>query len=233
MGHPEGRSVNRARDRAGPSPVSPDDGYRTLRNAIVGGRFQPNERLVEASLGEAFALPRAVVRMALIRLEQDGLVERERYRGAKVRLVRVDEAIELLEARAALEATSARRAAARVTEAGARDLAAIVAGMRRAHEEADLFEMSELNSALHARIVEIGDSRTLSRLLTMLNSQVVRFQYRTILVPGRPEASLAEHGAIAAAIVAGDTVGAEACMRDHLSRVVQAVERLARLAGGR
>lgn len=222
-----------ARDGAGPASASPEDGYRRLRDEIVAGRFQPNERLVEASLGEAFGLPRAVVRMALVRLEQDGLVERERYRGARVRLVGMEEAIELLEARAALEATSARRAAARITGPGARELAAIVAAMRRAHEEADLLEMSELNSALHAKIVEIGDSRTLSRLLTMLNSQVVRYQYRTILVPGRPDASLAEHQAIASAIMAGDTVGAEASMRDHLFRVMQAVERLARLSGGR
>ena len=213
--------------------VSEEEGYRSLREEIVAGRFQPNERLVEAALGETFGLPRAVVRMALVRLEQDGLVERERYRGAKVRLVTGGEAVEILEARAALEAMTARRAAARITEGGARELSAILARMQRAHDETQLIEMSELNSALHAKIVEIGDSRTASRLLTMLNSQVVRFQYRTILVPGRADASLTEHAAIVAAVTAGDTVGAEASMRDHLSRVTEAVERLASLPGGR
>jgi DNA-binding GntR family transcriptional regulator len=223
--------VTDAEDSLSRPAVSPEEGYRTLREEIVAGRFQPNERLVEAALGEAFGMPRAVVRMALMRLEQEGLVERARYRGARVRLVGEDEAVEILEARAALEAMSARRAAARMTETGARELRTILARMQLAHDDTDLTEMSELNSALHAKIVEIAGSRTLSHLLTMLNSQVVRFQYRTILVPGRPDASLVEHQRIVAAITAGDTVGAEASMRDHLSQVLQAVARLARLPG--
>lgn len=225
--------VTSSQDRVSRASVSPDDGYQRLREEILAGRFQPNERLVEASLGEAFGMPRAVVRMALIRLEQEGLVERERYRGARVRLVSEEEAVEILEARAALEGMSARRAAARITESGARELRTILARMQLAHEATDFMEMSNLNSALHAKIVEIAGSGTVSRMLTMLNSQVVRFQYRTILVPGRPDASFAEHQRIAAAIAAGDTVGAEAAMRDHLSQVLQAVGWLARLPVGR
>ncbi|MBO0685666.1 MAG: GntR family transcriptional regulator, partial [Candidatus Dormibacteraeota bacterium] len=87
-----------SQDRDSRASVSPEDGYQRLREEILTGTFQPNERLVEAALGETFGMPRAVVRMALIRLEQEGLVERERYRGARVRLVSEDEAVEILEA---------------------------------------------------------------------------------------------------------------------------------------
>lgn len=199
----------------------------------MAGRFQPNEHLVEAALGEAFAMPRAVVRMALLRLEQEGLVERQRYRGARVRLVAEEEAIEILEARTALEAVSARRAATGITDAGRRELGTIVAGLQRASAEGNLLEMSELNSALHAKIVEISRSRPLAQLLSTLSSQVVRFRHRTILLPGRSAASLVEHQAIVTAIEAGDAAGAEAAMRDHLSQVQEAVRRLARLPGGK
>lgn len=216
-----------------PVPVSPEEGYQKLREEIVAGRFQPNERLVEADLSEAFGMPRAVVRMALVRLEQEGLVERERYRGAKVRLVGEDEAIEILEARAALEAVSAGRAAVRARDDDVRDLNAILARMRAAHEQTDLSGMSEQNSALHARIVEISGSSTISHLIRMLNSQIVRFQYRTILVPGRPGASLAEHHAIVAAIAAGDAPSAEAAMREHLARVAEALSTLVKFSAGR
>ncbi len=213
--------------------VSPADGYRRLREAIIGGRFQPNERLVEADLSEAFGIPRAVVRTALVRLEQEGLIEHERYRGARVRLVTEQEAIEILEARAALEALAARRAAARAGEAEQRKLAAILDRMRSALAETDLFLMSELNSQLHAEIIEMAGSATVSRLVSMLNSQIVRFQYRTILVPGRPESSLREHEAIVAGIAANDQAGAAAAMTVHLSRVMEAVSTLSRLFGGR
>jgi DNA-binding GntR family transcriptional regulator len=209
------------------------DGYRILREAIIRGRFQPNERLVEADLSETFRMPRAAVRIALVRLEQEGLIEHERYRGARVRLVTEEEAIEILEARSALEAVTARRAASRADEAKCRELTAILERMRSAFAKTDLFLMSELNSEFHAKIVEIAGSATLSRLISMLNSQIVRFQYRTILVPGRPESSLREHEAIVAAIAAHDQAGAAAAMTVHLSRVMEAVVAFSRLSGGR
>jgi DNA-binding GntR family transcriptional regulator len=56
-----------------------------------------------------------------------------------------------------------------------------------------------------------------------LNSQLVRFQYRTILVPGRPERSFAEHSAIVDAVAAGDEDAAEAAMRGHLGHVAAAL----------
>jgi len=174
-----------------------------------------------------------VVRTALVRLEQEGLIEHERYRGAKVRLVTEQEAIEILEARAALEAAAARRAASRIDEAGRRTLTGIMNRMRAAFADTDLFLMSELNSELHASIVEIAGSATVSRLVSMLNSQIVRFQYRTILVPGRPESSLREHQAIVSAIVTHDQAGAAEAMTEHLARVVEAVSTLSRLSGGR
>ena len=52
----------------------------------------------------------------------------------------------------------------------------------------------------------------------------MRYQYRTILIPGRPAASVAEHGAIVEAVVAGRPDEAEAAMRNHLFNVAQAVQ---------
>jgi DNA-binding GntR family transcriptional regulator len=56
-----------------------------------------------------------------------------------------------------------------------------------------------------------------------LNSQLVRFQYRTILVPGRAERSFAEHTAIVEAVAAGDPGAAEAAMRRHLTHATAAL----------
>src|SRR5690606_33541755 len=85
-----------------------DLAYARLRQEIVSGALRPNERLVEAELTERLGVGRAGVRTALARLEQDGLVVRERHRGAKVRLVGEQEALEILEARGALEGVAAR-----------------------------------------------------------------------------------------------------------------------------
>ncbi len=200
-----------------------DDAYERLRAEIVSGRLQPNERLVEADIVSSLGVRRTAVRAALVRLEHDGLVEHERNRGAKVRLVGESEAIEILETRAALEGLIARKAAANVTEDDVAQLREILASMRTLLAGGDLLAASDRNVDLHGAIMRIARHRTADRLVSTLNSQLVRFQYRTILQPGRSERTLREHEAIVEAIARGDGDAAETAMRAHLSQVAEAL----------
>jgi DNA-binding GntR family transcriptional regulator len=83
--------------------------------------------------------------------------------------------------------------------------------------------VSNANACLHARILELSNHATARRLSQTLTSQLVRFQYRTVLLPGRAQRSLAEHTEIVEAIAAHDPDAAEAAMRCHLSRVAKAL----------
>jgi DNA-binding GntR family transcriptional regulator len=200
-----------------------DDGYEDLRRAIVSGQLLPGERLLEEELSKQLGLGRAAVRMALVHLEHDGLVERERHRGARVRRVSEREAVEILEARSALEGIAARQAAASADEADVESLRAIMDEMRQLREEGDLLGVSNTNARLHARVLEISGHETAKRLCEQLSSQIVRFQYRTILLPGRANGSYGEHREIVDAIAAHDPEAAEQAMRRHLSRVAEAL----------
>jgi DNA-binding GntR family transcriptional regulator len=212
--------VDRIVDTADVLPLRADD---RLREAIVAGRLQPNERLVESDLARSLGVSRTLVRTALARLEQEGLVEHERNRGARVRLVSKREAVEIIEARAVLEGLAVRVAAQRATAHDVDALRAIVEDMRGLWEANDLLPLSEQNARLHGRLIEIGGHDTASRLISSLNTQIVRFQYRTILLPGRGARSLREHVAIIDAVAGGDPGAAEAAMRIHLSRVAEAL----------
>jgi DNA-binding GntR family transcriptional regulator len=203
--------------------VSSDGGYQALREAIVVGTLQPNERLVEANLARDFGLGRSAVRTALARLEQDGLVEREPHRGARVRLIDEREAVEILEARSVLEGVAARHAATNATPADVKRLRQILKEMRRLLDSGDLLRASDENAVLHRTLLEIADHPTVARLISMLKSQLVRFQYRTIMLPGRTERSFEEHSAIVDAVAAGDPDAAEKAMRRHLSHVAEAL----------
>ena len=203
--------------------LSPQRAYELLREAIVGGRLQPSERLVEADLIQMLGVSRSAVRTALVRLAQEGLVEHEPNRGAKVRLVDEQEAAEILESRMVLEGLAARYAATNATKRQVAELRAILEQMRSRLDAGDPLGASELNAQLHARLLEIAGHRTVTRLVATLNSQLVRFQYRTILVPGRAEQSLAEHRAIVDAVADGDADAAEQAIRDHLAHVVEAL----------
>jgi DNA-binding GntR family transcriptional regulator len=201
-----------------------DDGYVRLREAILRGELAPNQRLVEAEMSDAFHMPRAAVRTALVRLEHEGLVERARHRGARVRLVSEGEAVEILQARAALEGLAARQAALKITPAGTAELRGVLERQRAALAQQDLLGASDINAELHAKIVELSAHPTAQRLISTLNSQMVRFQFRTILIPGRPSRSLEEHNAIVEAVAGGEADEAEGAMRRHLNNVAEALE---------
>jgi DNA-binding GntR family transcriptional regulator len=206
--------------RTATDSVRPED---RLREAIVTGRFQPSERLVETDVARELGVGRSAVRTALARLEHEGLVEHERHRGARVRLVGAREAVEILETRAVLEGLAARHAAQNATPQDVEDLEEILNEMRRRLNAGNLLGASDENAVLHSRILEISRHATAARLIATLKSQLVRFQYRTILLPGRSEHSFGEHSAIVRAIASGDPDAAERAMRTHLSHVAEAL----------
>ena len=75
----------------------------------------------------------------------------------------------------------------------------------------------DANAALHREVQRIAGNATAARILDTLKSHLLRLQYRVILLPGRPQTSLAEHRAIVDAICKGDGDAAEAAMRRHLT----------------
>jgi len=197
-----------------------------VRTAILQGEYAPNQRLIETDLCERFSTSRFIVRAALQELSAQGLVEFQRNRGARVRDISLDEAIEITEVRKLLEGLEAARAAERITRAQAADLRAIVRDMRTAVASAEPLRYSELNARLHAAIRDIAAHQTSARLLQQLRDQTVRHRFSLSLVPGRSMVSLPQHEAIVAAVTARDPVAAEKSMHEHLQSVINAFEAL-------
>ena len=212
------------RPAATPQRREQPDVYGELREAIVSGRFQPNQRLVEAELTSLFQTGRTSIRSALTRLHQEGLVTRERNRGARVRLISEREALETEQVRVALERFLAHLAADRINSGDLAALEATVQAMRERLEQGDAIGYSELNAQFHQRIWDAADQQVASNLLASLKSQSIRFQYRTMLRPGRTAESLREHEAILDALGAHDADACEAAMADHLRHVVETLQ---------
>jgi DNA-binding GntR family transcriptional regulator len=194
-----------------------------LRAAIVNGELVPNQRLVEADLAAEYGASRGNVRVALSELSVEGLVERVQNRGARVRAVSVDEAVEITEVRAALEGLCARKAAERITDEQAAELQQLAERMKDAVERGDRESYSEGNQTLHARLIEISAQRTAAATIQRLRGQAVRFQFRLARQPGRPAVSLPQHLAIIDAVCAHDPDAAAEAMRVHLESVADVI----------
>lgn len=199
-----------------------------LREAITRGEFAPNQRLVEAELSEQVGASRAAVRNALVQLTTEGLVERIQNRGARVRAVSLQEAVEITEVRMAVEGLCAARAAERATDEDRAELRGIGEQMRTAVSDGDVWGYSELNERLHALVLRISGQQTAHEVLSRLRGQNVRHQYRLAMHPGRPNVSLPQHLAIVEAICDADAAAAEQAMREHLRSVVDALPEVER-----
>jgi DNA-binding GntR family transcriptional regulator len=209
-----------------PASTVPAEAYDLLRDAILRGEYLPGERLVEAQLCERLGASRFNVRAALQDLAADGLVKVERNKGAHVRKVPLDEAVEITEVRMVLEGLVAARAAARVTDEQASELDEIGLLMRRAVGAGEFRRYSDLNERLHSLIRRIAGHRTAEGIIETLRGQLVRHQFMVSLHPGRPTVSLPQHERIIAAIRAHDPAAAEAAMREHIASVIAAMREI-------
>lgn len=194
-----------------------------IRSLILQGDLVPNQRLIESDLSEQFGVSRAAVREALGELSGDGLIERVQNRGARVRVIALDEAIEIAEVRRALESLCASKAAERVSDDEIAELSDLGDGMQQAVAVGDVGLYSQLNRTLHARIHEISGQKTALSVIERLRGQVVRHQYRLAMKPGRPAVSVNEHQEIIDAICARDSRAAECAMSAHLDSVMNAM----------
>ncbi|GAA2529218.1 GntR family transcriptional regulator [Winogradskya humida] len=216
-----------------PAVAAADVVYERIRTLIQRGELQPNERLIEVDLAQRLQATRARIRTALVRLGQDGMVVLTPNRGARVKLVSEAEAVEILQARRVLEGLAARQAAVQATAREIAELRRILTRMGQKLEQGDLLGYSEGNAALHAGIIAASRHETAARLVIGLRAPMVRFQFRTILVPGRPTQSYAEHITIVQAIADHDPDAAETAMRAHLSGVERTLSRTAGAAARR
>lgn len=198
----------------------------TLRTAIITGVLPPGHRLVELDLCEQFKASRGAVREAIALLEGEGLVTRQRNRGATVRPVTLTEAIEITEVRAVIEALCARKAAEVITPSEKDDLRQLGVGMKEAAASGDVSTYNDLSQDSHEAIRDIAGQEVASGVLDRLRHQSVRYQYRVILIPGRIAAGLSEHLAVIDAVASGDPGQAETEMRVHLGNVADALRAL-------
>lgn len=194
---------------------------QVIREAILDAQFAPHQRLIEADLSERYGASRASVRTALLNLAGEGLVERLPNRGARVRAITVDEAIEIVEVRIGLETLCARKAAENLTPADADGLRALRTEIEAAIGSGDLMAYSRLNQELDRRIRDLSRHGTATQLLERLRAQSARHQFRLAFHPGRATTSAPEHIAIIDAILAKDPDAAEAATRAHLSGIVE------------
>jgi DNA-binding GntR family transcriptional regulator len=189
---------------------------RELERLIAVGELKGGDRINESALALKLGISRGPVREACKTLEGTGLLRAEVNRGFFVREISMKEALDIYDLRASLFAMAGRLAAGCVTGAQLAELDALVQKMEEAVEADDLGTFYPLNCELHAKLIACADSRKLSQIWPVLESELHLFRRQGLVLPGSLRASNYEHRAIVAALRAGDAAAAERLMNQHI-----------------
>lgn len=186
-----------------------------IREGIRSGRYKPGERVRETEVADWLGVSRTPVREALRRLESEGLVSFESWRGVVVADLDRQQIGELYAMREILEGAAARLAARHIDDAGLDLLDLLLA---RADEAAgDPEALAGINRRFHETIYGAAHNRYLNQTLEQLRNSLALLRGTTFAVPGRPETAAAEHRAILSGIRARDPDTAETAARAHIA----------------
>ncbi len=189
--------------------------YAALLAAIAEQRLPPGTRLLEVELAAGFEVSRTVVRQALQRLAQDGVVELRHNRGAQVARPSREHAAQVFDARRVLECEIARRLAGRLGEASLATLGRIAAQEAQALATGDRAAAIRLSGEFHRALAREAGNEPFSRFLDEL------LPATSLLIslygdPSRPSCTVHGHRELLAALTAGGAAAAAAEMRRHL-----------------
>lgn len=202
-----------------------------LREAILGGQFQPGERLGEESLAVAMGVSRGPIREALTQLEREGLVIKERNRGAFVARLSRQDLEEVYSLRLALESLAVKLAIQHADPAELDEMQKIVNSMYKYAErgiteklaaELDIrFHEIIYRAAKHQRLYDVWADLKPQIYILLLGRMVATLDYRTMAVNSHQE--------ILDALSAKDEARAIALVKQHLGesyeRVLEGYER--------
>ncbi|MFC4001618.1 GntR family transcriptional regulator [Prauserella oleivorans] len=187
-----------------------------LKEDLANGLIQPGEVIKQTVLAKRYGVSPTPVREALRALEADGTITYQPHRGASVREMAPEAAVDLYRMRASAESTATEMAVERMTPAGLRQIEAKHAELNKARAEgASAARLSQLNRELHFAIYA-QSSQLVVDYLELLWS---RFTPASTIWTGKHAGDLADdHEAIMEAIRRGDAKQASELMAEHILR---------------
>ena len=192
-----------------------DEVYDELVGAIMRREIGPDDRLVQEKLASEMQISRTPVREALMRLEQEGVLEVSNRGSFRLYQMNDEEVKELYQSRAAIEGQSARILAARSESDQIRRLREVV------QREEDLKDRTarayfDANRNIHRAFLEEAGNRFLLEMFDMIWGKAMAFQLFAAIENVDLSQSLGDHMALVDVISSGDRTEALEVFTRHI-----------------
>jgi DNA-binding GntR family transcriptional regulator len=187
-----------------------------VRTAIISGRFEPGDRLIESTLSAEFGTSRGPVREALRQLENEGLVMSFPYRGAVVLGVSDEEVHEvLIPIRLTLERYSFVRAIETMTDDDFAELGKQIWVMEQAGKADDLIKLVEADLGFHEIVISASGQLHTMQIWRTIWPRIRAYFYRYERHRSFEE-TVSEHRELLEALQTGDPATVVAQLERHI-----------------
>jgi DNA-binding GntR family transcriptional regulator len=195
--------------------------HRHIQARIADFSLKPGESATDGSIAAELGISRTPVREAMRRLEREGLLFHTPHRGWRVRTIQVADIEEIFELKECLEAILVRQATQCMTEAIAEALRAVMARMAAAAAREDRQAWLAADGAWHDTLYAAASNARARQIVSSVNAQWRCMQAGLFATEERMSRSTAEHRAILARVLSGDSAGAALLLQEQIGRTRQ------------
>lgn len=200
--------------------------YEYLREEILNLVLKPGTVLPRGELTVHFGLSVTPIRDALIRLEEDGLVDIYPQHATRVRGIHLGSARQAHFLRLAIELEVVRELAGRSDAALVQSLRGMLGQQRAALADQDLDAFTRIDQNFHHRLYGAAGVEELWRLMRSRSGNMDRLRRLHLPLNNKAGSVLEDHTDIVDAIGRGDVEGAAAALRRHLSGTLSELDSL-------
>lgn len=206
--------------------TSVDDVFDTLHDQIATLKLKPGDRISEAEIAAQFGVSRQPVRDAFSRLANLDLLLIRPQRATEVRRFSMRNIEKSRFIRSSIEKEVLRRAAALCDEQGAAKLTTALAEQGAAVTAKDVERFGRLDYEFHKVLCSIGHVDYAFEVILEEKAKVDRLCMLGLEKEQRMPELLADHKAIAEAVIGHDADTAIDAGMKHLSRLDTTIERI-------
>ena len=187
---------------------------------LYDGQYEPGQRLQETQLTATYGMSRGPVREALNALAAMNIVELAPQRGAQLRVLRIEEAIDTLVVAQNLIGLAARLAASQDPNSKAGEkFKACVDALQQFEPDADDSQFAIARDNFYRALTAMAGNSELSRILPTVRVHLIRVQFRSLLRV-TDSTRLQDYQRIADAVLSGQARQAETAARAHIERAI-------------
>jgi DNA-binding GntR family transcriptional regulator len=200
--------------------------YDHLRSLIISIAIPPGAPLPRAQLAESYGVSQQPISEALLKLEEEGLVDTYPQSSTKVSKIDLRSVHEARFLRTSIELEAVRNLALAAEQLDFFAIEMLILQQERHSQRNDIAAFAEADREMHRAMLELAGVGGLWNVIRNRSGHLDRLRNLHLPTPGKTHSVVDQHRQFFKAITAGDPLAAQEALRTHLSGTIASIKEL-------